>query len=410
MPTYTMPDFKSPNWDVDLQTFADQVADDIAAAGTGDAKLRLGTRAERVAYTASAYNGLCWLETDYGLLWRYYATNARWELLADPTVMGALKNRLINGDFEYWERGLSFAPVSSTGDYNADRWLSTFITYTPTISRATFSLGQTDVPDNPKRYIQVTDSGITGVAGSVMILSQCIESALTLSGDSATLSLWGKADTDREIYVELAQSFGTGGSPSAQVNIAGTILSLTSSWQKFSHTFTIPSISGKTLGSNNNDYLSLNIWLAAGSDWDSRTGWSGGSTPASFTFSFSNVQLEQGLVDTGFMWIPKGISKLNCERFYKVPEYIPGFVASNTVARFFSPIWPAMRKAPTVSLTTSTPEIYAPTSVTGSGSALSSSLADEDGFYAVINGFTGLSAGNAAMLKTEGAITLDAEF
>ena len=55
--------------------------------------------------------------------------------------------------------------------------------------------------------------------------------------------------------VRTVQYFGTGGSPSSSVIVSAGTPSLTSSWQKFTYTVDIASISGKTLGSDNNHSL-----------------------------------------------------------------------------------------------------------------------------------------------------------
>jgi hypothetical protein len=71
--------------------------------------------------------------------------------------------------------------------------------------------------------------------------------------------------------VEAIQDFGTGGSPSATVTGTGQTVTLTSSWAPFALTFSIPSITGKTLGTNSNDYFGLLFWTSAGSDFNART-------------------------------------------------------------------------------------------------------------------------------------------
>jgi hypothetical protein len=52
----------------------------------------------------------------------------------------------------------------------------------------------------------------------------------------------------------MVQVFGTGGSPSANVGISGTKISVGTTFQKVTVTATLPSISGKTLGTNNNSF------------------------------------------------------------------------------------------------------------------------------------------------------------
>jgi hypothetical protein len=70
--------------------------------------------------------------------------------------------------------------------------------------------------------------------------------------------------------IGLEQTFGTGGSPSTFVAVGAQVVTLTTSWAAFAVTFTVPSISGKTLGTNNNDSLLVTAWTSAGSDYNSR--------------------------------------------------------------------------------------------------------------------------------------------
>jgi hypothetical protein len=71
--------------------------------------------------------------------------------------------------------------------------------------------------------------------------------------------------------LNVEQAFGTGGSPSSGVFGTGQTVTLTSSFAPFALTFSVPSISGKTLGTNGNDYLALNIWTSGGSDYNVNT-------------------------------------------------------------------------------------------------------------------------------------------
>jgi hypothetical protein len=71
--------------------------------------------------------------------------------------------------------------------------------------------------------------------------------------------------------VEMAQTFGTGGSPSSDVTGTGQTVTLTSSFAPFAVTIAVPSITGKTLGTNGNDYSNVNFWTSAGSDYNART-------------------------------------------------------------------------------------------------------------------------------------------
>ena len=222
------------------------------------------------------------------------------------------RNRIINGNFDIWQRGTS----QTTSDYGSvDRWRPTHAGSTKTASQQAFTLGQTDVPGNPKYYLRHVVSSVAG-SGNFCLIIHKIEGVTTLAGQTATLSFWAKADSNKNIATEFLQYFGTGGSPSALVNTIGvTTHNLTTSWQKFTATVAVPSISGKTLGSNGDDRLELNFWFETGSDFSSRTNSLGNQ---SGTFDIAQVQLEEGSSATPFEHRPIGMELSLCQRYYEV--------------------------------------------------------------------------------------------
>ena len=221
-------------------------------------------------------------------------------------------NKFINGNFDYWQRQTSNTNVV-TGQYVADRWINVkFGTPTLNISQQSFTTGQTAVPYEPTFYYRANTVSSTGSANGIYV-AQRVESVRTLAGQTATLSFYAKADASKNVTVEFVQNFGTNGSAEANgVNV--TTFSLTSSWQQFKTTVTLPSISGKTVDSANGDYLAVNFWLDAGSNWNSRTNSLG---QQSGTFHFSQVQLEAGSVATPFEVRPSGTELALCQRYYQ---------------------------------------------------------------------------------------------
>jgi len=231
-----------------------------------------------------------------------------------PTA-GSLSNRnkIINGNFDFWQRG-----TSGSSGYVADRWTTILTGSTAAISRQSFTLGQTDVPDEPDYFHRTVVTSSAG-AGNFAVTGQFIESVKTLAGQTATLSFWAKADASKNMAVEFVQWFGTGGSPSTQVTAIGvTTTALTTSWQKFTVTVNVPSISGKTLGTNNDDAFRVFFWLDAGSTFDSRTNTLG---QQSGTFDIAQVQLEAGDVATPFEHRSIGQELALCQRYYETGVY-----------------------------------------------------------------------------------------
>jgi hypothetical protein len=244
------------------------------------------------------------------------------------------KNAIINGNFDVWQRGTS---QTTSGYGSADRWGSYIGTTTQSVTQQTFTLGQTDVPNNPKYFYQnVVTTGSTSASYSQ--LSQRFEGVSTFAGETVTLSFYAKADSSKNIAIEFYQYFGSGGSPSSPVNaIEVTTVALTGSWAKYTVTADIPSISGKTLGTDGNDWFGLVIWLDAGSDWNARTNSLGNQ---SGTFDIAQVQLEKGSVATEFERRTYGEELALCQRYYEVGSEYGSVNAVGTFRDFYHYIVP----------------------------------------------------------------------
>ena len=177
------------------------------------------------------------------------------------------ENRIINGAFDFWQRGTSFTSVV----YGADRWVNQLSGGTVTMSRQAFAAGDTLGSNNPTYFLRQTVSG-QSASGNRAHIVQNIESVRSYAGQTITVLGWARRSSGSgNMAVEPVQSFGTGGSPSSAVLVAPQTVTLTSSWAAFAVTIAIPSITGKTIGNDNNDYLGLNFWTSAGSDFNART-------------------------------------------------------------------------------------------------------------------------------------------
>lgn len=219
------------------------------------------------------------------------------------------KNAIINGNFDIWQRGTSF---TATG-YTADRWNAIVSgTGTTTISQQSFTLGQTDVPNEPKYYLRVAKSS---GAASGDYLSSKNESVRTFAGQATVISFYAKASASTTLTPTIRQNFGTGGSPSAVNDAVKSDISVTTSWQKFTITHTFDSISGKTLGTSGNDHIELffNIQNGAGDSVD-----------------FAQFQWEKGSVATNFEVRPIGEELELCQRYYEKSYSIEDTPGSST--------------------------------------------------------------------------------
>jgi len=158
------------------------------------------------------------------------------------------KNKLINSNFANWQRGTSLTYTSSGLNYLADRFFSwTIGTLNVTLSQQTFAPGTAPVAGYEGQYFM--RNAVTSLSGqSIQAVGQRIEDVRTFAGQTATFSFWAKADASRTYTTRLIQNFGSGGS--SEVATANVSHSVTTSWQRFSVTVAIPSVSGKTIGTS----------------------------------------------------------------------------------------------------------------------------------------------------------------
>jgi hypothetical protein len=223
-------------------------------------------------------------------------------LAFDSGPLSGFRNAIINGNFDIWQRGTSFSNPTA-GAYTADRWVLNYngSGATRTISRQLFTLGQTDVPGEPQYFLRYAQTA-AGSGGTFNVLTQRIEGVRTFAGQTITISFYAKATTNITTSINLFQNFGTGGSPSATTFINGGNISVGTTFTKYSSTITIPSITGKTIGTNNNDHFVLDIALPLNT---------------TFTFDIAQVQIERGPVATPFERRPIGTELNLCYRYFQ---------------------------------------------------------------------------------------------
>jgi len=232
--------------------------------------------------------------------------------------LAGMRNAIINGNFDIWQRGTSFTGL----EYGADRWVNVRVGTACTMARISWALGAAP-GENGAFACRLTVGSVAG-AGNASNLAQRIEGVSTFAGQQVTISFWAKADASKPIAVDLQQFFGSGGSPSATVDgIGATKFTISTTWTKYTVTATIPSVLGKTLGSDGNDRIALRIWFDAGSNFNSSTNTLG---QQSGTFDISQVQLEPGPVATPFERRPIGTELALCQRYF-CKSYNPDVVA-----------------------------------------------------------------------------------
>jgi hypothetical protein len=233
--------------------------------------------------------------------------------LLQSTLYPAGRNKIINGDFNVNQR--AFTSTTTTGIFMFDRWLTNVSDGTVTYTAQTFTPGAAPVAGyEGKNYLRCVTTGQTLTTARANI-AQKIESVRTFAGETVTFSFWAKANTGTpEIGIQLQQYFGTGGSPSASVNVTSKV-TISTSWARYSLTLSVPSISGKTVGTDNNDALICQFWLSGGSSF---TALSGGIGIQSNTFEIWGVQIEAGSTASPFQTASGSIGGelALCQRYY----------------------------------------------------------------------------------------------
>jgi len=244
-------------------------------------------------------------------------TNGTINTTAAPYAAG--KNKIINGDFFVNQRNFSSQVIStSTPVYGADRFkCAADGAGTVTYSIQQFTAGTAPVAGyEAKQCTRIVTTGQT-VAGTYTILAQHIENVRTFAGQTATISFYAKAASGTpKMAVEIEQNFGSGGSPSVNVRTYLGQVTLSTSWARYTVSATIPSISGKTVGTDaNTSNLAINLWVSAGSTYNANTGSIG---IQSNTFDVWGVQVEAGSVATAFQTATGTIQGelAACQRYY----------------------------------------------------------------------------------------------
>ena len=165
------------------------------------------------------------------------------------------RNLIINGAFEINQRGPDSADNSNR--FTADRWLinSSGATTLSTI----FDDGTND---EFSKYIRLEATTADDNWGWF----HRVESVRTLAGKKGTLSFYARSNDSSvaNLDIEPIQIFGTGGTPSPNNNLPATNIALTNQWVKHEITIDFDGIGSKTLGTDNNDFLSIGFILGQG--------------------------------------------------------------------------------------------------------------------------------------------------
>lgn len=235
------------------------------------------------------------------------------------------RQAIINGNFDVWQRGTTYTGIA-TGSFLTDRFSlshsadsGTFPTH---INRRT-AITSGSIPNAYYSYeLNVNGAGTSLGAGSYYWIRQKIENGVRyLCGDGkkVTLSFWAKSDiANKRLGVHIRQDYGTSGSPSTAEVINGTNWTLTSTWTKYTHTFTTNTLTAKTFGTDNNDAIDLQFMYVWAATYKDRAG---ATTDESFvgagSIFIAQVQLCAG--DVALPFQPKSFEEelRACQRYFE---------------------------------------------------------------------------------------------
>lgn len=165
---------------------------------------------------------------------------------------------IYNGNFRINQEGASsYTATAASGKYTVDGWYvysgtGASNTVTPTAETAgTYA-------DHDRYYLE-WDRTVAGSADSY--LEHRIEDVRRAGGSSVTVAVLADvASSTASLKVEVVQYFGTGGAtPSTTVVTTSTAITLSTSNTSQYVTIAVPSISGKTLGTNEDHYTAIRL-------------------------------------------------------------------------------------------------------------------------------------------------------
>lgn len=281
------------------QQYSGYVFDGIKwkVTSTSTAPASIGTTAP-----VSASIGDMWWNSNDGTQYLYYndGNTSQWVESRSAIISDGYysPNYFINGAFDIAQRGTASAPGSGEA-YGPDRWVGSGVT---SVTQTAFGTSDPSPLPGVGYFARILRSSNVGNYPS---LAQRIEDVRTLSGQTVTFSFYARTTSAFNAgtwYSMFYQGTGTGGGTGG-ANYTQTAFTATSTWQRFTFTYTLPSINGITIGANN--------FLAVGIRNDSATATAG-------QLDITGMQLETGSVATPFRRNANSLQGelAACQRYY----------------------------------------------------------------------------------------------
>jgi hypothetical protein len=226
------------------------------------------------------------------------------------------RNTLHNPLFNVAQRG-NGPWTTGGGIFTADRWKQDLNGGSLSTTRITLTdADRAAIGDEAATFaMQYVVVGGALAANYTTPALQAIEDLRRLAGKTVVISFWAKAASGTpKLGASIDQTFGTGGSPSAYVSGTGQAVTLGTVWARYSLTFSVPSVSGKVIGTNGDHATVLVLWFSSGT---TNNTFAGGIGVQSGTVSLWGVQLEIGSVATPLEKPDPQHDLAKCQRFYQ---------------------------------------------------------------------------------------------
>lgn len=246
---------------------------------------------------------------------------------------------LINGNMDIVQRitplgGVALAtyspPLGTLSYFLFDRWKHLYAVdggtppSTWTLAQVAITPGQ--LPGSFYQARMTTNGAGSGYgANSGFYLDNAIENGNRFYAGSTnryvTVSFWARSSiANKRIGIALFQNYGSGGSPTALEPLTGEVFTLTSSWAKYTYTFTLNTLVGKTFGTNLDDRLECCIWYQWGTTFGNtyvKPGVTAETWVGSGDTDVTQVQLCAGNEALPFQPKPFNQELLACQRYYQ---------------------------------------------------------------------------------------------
>lgn len=238
------------------------------------------------------------------------------EVLTNSQI-GGRRNIIINGAMQVAQRGTSVSSITSSGYKTVDRWYTN-------ASGATYSQSQESVTVGgetglPVQFTNFLKHNVTTGNDNTAIY-QYVEDVTSIPSGDVTISFYAKGTTpDGGLKARFFQNFGSGGSTEVELTSEIQSFTLTSTWQRFTATITIPSISGKTVGTSSKFIVGFGQGSSTSTD--------------AWVLDVTGVQLEVGSQATPFEHRSYAEELELCKRYFQ--KFGGG--ANKTIAHVYSP-------------------------------------------------------------------------